>query len=159
VIDYFWLIMFSVSVQNYCQHSNKGVTILYLWQVSMVTFQCFGSLPLSSYVIFVVTTVTADTLLPLYNSQWNNTVPKDLFDALEQQRIEDNINVPPVQVFFEPWTTQSGYPIINVTRTNWIITVTQVSRSIYNHYRKPIKLRLLVQYTEQDLCIQHGLCK
>ena len=69
-------------------------------------------------------------LLSLYNSSWNNTVPKDLFDALEQQRIEDNINVPPVQDFFEPWTTQPGYPVINVRRTNGIITVTQVSRSI-----------------------------
>jgi len=69
-------------------------------------------------------------LLSLYDSSWNNTVPKDLFDALEQQRIEDNINVPPVQDFFEPWTTQPGYPVIHVTRTNGIITVTQVSRSI-----------------------------
>jgi len=68
-------------------------------------------------------------LLSLYDSSWNNTVPKDLFDALEQQRIEDNINVPPVQDFFEPWTTQPGYPVINVTRTNGIITVTQVSRT------------------------------
>jgi aminopeptidase N len=57
-------------------------------------------------------------------------VPKDLFDALEQQRKEDNINVPPVQDFFEPWTTQPGYPVINVTITNGIITVTQVSISI-----------------------------
>jgi len=55
-------------------------------------------------------------------------VPKDLFDAMEQQRIEDKINVPPVQDFFEPWTTQPGYPVIKVTRTNGIITVTQVSR-------------------------------
>jgi aminopeptidase N len=90
----------------------------------------FGSLPLSSYIIFVVTAVTADALLFLYDSQWNNTVPKDLFDALEQQRIEDNIDVHPVQDFFEPWTTQPGYPVINVTITNGIITVTQVSRSI-----------------------------
>ena len=56
-------------------------------------------------------------------------MPKDLFDAMEQQRIDDNINVPPVQDFFEPWTTQPGYPVINVTVTNGIITVTQVSRS------------------------------
>jgi aminopeptidase N len=70
------------------------------------------------------------TLLSLYDSSWNNTEPKDLFDAMEQQRIEDEINVPPVQDFFEPWTIQSGYPVINVTRTNGNITVTQVSRSI-----------------------------
>jgi aminopeptidase N len=69
------------------------------------------------------------TLLSLYDSSWSNTVPNDLFDAMEQQRIEDEINVPPVQDFFEPWTTQPGYPVINVTRTNGIITVTQVSRS------------------------------
>lgn len=61
----------------------------------------------------------------LSKHQWNNTEPKDLFDALEQQRIEDNINVPPVQDFFEPWTTQPGYPVINVTITNGTITVTQ----------------------------------
>ena len=76
----------------------------------------------SYFVLFLM-------LLSLYDSSWNNTVPKDLFDALEQQRIEDNINVPPVQDFFEPWTTQPGYPVINVIRTNGIITVTQVSRS------------------------------
>jgi Aminopeptidase N len=69
-------------------------------------------------------------LLSLYDSAWNNTVPKDLFDALEQQRIEDKINVPPVQDFFESWTTEPGYPVINVTRTNGTITVTQVSRSV-----------------------------
>ena len=67
-------------------------------------------------------------LLSLYYSSWNNTVPKDLFDAMEQQRIDDNISVPLVQDFFEPWTTQPGYPVINVTRTNEIITVTQVRR-------------------------------
>jgi len=61
----------------------------------------------------------------LTKHSWKNTVPKDLFDAMEQQRIEDNINVPPVQDFFEPWTTQPGYPVINVTITNDIITVTQ----------------------------------
>jgi len=61
----------------------------------------------------------------LTEHSWNNTVPKDLFDALDQQRIEDNINVPPVQDFFGPWTTQPGYPVINVTITNGIITVTQ----------------------------------
>jgi aminopeptidase N len=66
------------------------------------------------------------TLLSLYNSSWNNTVPQELFDALEQQRIEDEINVPPVQDFFEPWTTQPGYPVINVATTNGTITVTQV---------------------------------
>jgi aminopeptidase N len=68
-------------------------------------------------------------LLSFYDSSWNNTVPKDLFDAMEQQRIEDKINAPAVQDFFEPWTTQPGYPVINVTRTNGLITVTQVSRS------------------------------
>ena len=68
-------------------------------------------------------------LLSLYDSSWNNTVPQDLFDAMEQQRIEDNIPVPAVQDFFEPWTTQSGYPVITVTRTDGLITVTQVSRS------------------------------
>jgi aminopeptidase N len=81
------------------------------------------------YFISFVSAVTADTPLTLYDSSWKNTVPKDLFDAMEQQRIEDNINVPPVQDFFEPWTTQPGYPVINVTRTNGIIEVTQVSRS------------------------------
>lgn len=62
----------------------------------------------------------------LNTHSWNNTVPQDLFDALEQERIADNITVPPVQDFFEPWTTQPGYPVINVSRTtNGIITVTQ----------------------------------
>jgi len=68
-------------------------------------------------------------LLSLYDSSWKNVEPKDLFDALEQQRIQDNIKVPPVQDIFEPWTTQPGYPVINVTRTNGTITVTQVSGS------------------------------
>jgi len=68
-------------------------------------------------------------LLSLYDSSWNNTVPKDLFDALEQQRNKDKIDTPPVQEFFEAWTTQPGYPVISVTRTNGTITVTQVSRS------------------------------
>jgi len=104
-------------------------------------------------------------LLSLYDSSWNNTVPQDLFDAMEQQRIEDNITVPPVQDFFQPWTTQPGYPVIIVTRTDGTITVTQVSRSTPNHYRRPIKLRLLVQHTEHDSLfniankVQHGLCK
>jgi aminopeptidase N len=57
-------------------------------------------------------------------------VPKDLFEALEEQRSVDNIPGPKVQDFFEPWTTQPGYPVINVTRLNGIITVIQVSRSI-----------------------------
>jgi glycerophosphoryl diester phosphodiesterase len=97
-------------------------------------------------------------LLSLYDSSWNNTVPKDLFDALEQQRTEDNIDVPPVQEFFEPWTTQPGYPVINVSRTtNSTITVTQVSRAIWNHNSKPFTLKLLVQHAEHDCCIQH--CK
>jgi hypothetical protein len=142
----FWFIMFWVSVQNYCQHSSQccncqykttvniaikvwhnWITILYLWQVSMVKFQWFESLPLSSYVFFLLLLIP---LLSLYDSAWKNTVPKDLFDAMEQQKIEDNIIVPAVQDFFEPWTTQPGYPVINVTITNGIITATQVSRSI-----------------------------
>jgi aminopeptidase N len=69
------------------------------------------------------------SLLSLYDSSMGNTVPQDLFDAMEQQRIEDKIDAPPVQDFFEPWTTQPGYPVINVTRPDGILTVTQVSRS------------------------------
>jgi aminopeptidase N len=65
-----------------------------------------------------------------YNSSWNNTVPEDLFDALEEQRIEDNIGSHTVHDFFEPWTTQPGFPVINVTRENGNITVAQVSTAV-----------------------------
>ncbi|KDR22501.1 Aminopeptidase N [Zootermopsis nevadensis] len=56
---------------------------------------------------------------------WNNTIPEDLFAALEEQRIEDNIDSHPVDHFFVAWTTQPGYPVIYVTRENDKFTVTQ----------------------------------
>jgi hypothetical protein len=66
--------------------------------------------------------------LSLCYSSWNNTVPQDLFDALEEQRAESNTDSQhTVPQFFELWTTQPGYPVINVTRKNGNITVTQVS--------------------------------
>jgi aminopeptidase N len=67
-------------------------------------------------------------ILSLYNSSWNNSVPEDLFNALEIQRLVDNVTtIHPVHNFFGPWTTQSGYPAISIRRENGKITVTQVS--------------------------------
>jgi aminopeptidase N len=66
-------------------------------------------------------------LLLLHNSSWSNAVPENLFDALEEQRKEDDIGLLTVHEFFGPWTTQPGYPVINVKRENGGITVTQVS--------------------------------
>jgi aminopeptidase N len=65
----------------------------------------------------------------LYNSSWNNSVPDDLFLALEIQRLIDNVtNInAPVHSFFGPWTTQAGYPTISIQRENGKITVAQVS--------------------------------
>jgi aminopeptidase N len=79
------------------------------------------------------------------NSSWNNTVPEDLFDALEEQRKEENKTGHPVHHFFEAWTTQPGYPVIQV-KINGTITITQVSTAVKKLQWKSAKFRKLVQH-------------
>ena len=63
-------------------------------------------------------------------SKDENTIPTDLFNALEAQRSLDNPEDQSVNVFLPPWTTQPGYPVITVIRESKTFTVSQVSKQI-----------------------------
>ena len=70
-------------------------------------------------------------------SAYGSTVPEDLFNALEEERMKDNTAPHTVYDFFTSWTTQPGYPVINVTRNGTTFTVSQVNNSNRNsgvHY-------------------------
>ncbi|KAJ9573937.1 hypothetical protein L9F63_008679, partial [Diploptera punctata] len=54
-----------------------------------------------------------------------NTIPQDLFDALEAQRAEDNRAAPRINNFLPLWTTQPGFPVLTVDRQGNVFNVSQ----------------------------------
>ena len=63
----------------------------------------------------------------LIYSAYDSTVPEDLFQALEEERAKDNTVAYTVYDFLTPWTTQSGFPVINVHREGTTFNLTQVN--------------------------------
>lgn len=56
-------------------------------------------------------------------SHWNwfsafgNTVPDDLWGALQAQADEDDVEIPlSVKAIMDTWTDKMGYPVVTVTR-------------------------------------------
>ncbi|PNF37826.1 Aminopeptidase N [Cryptotermes secundus] len=87
----------------------------------------------------------------LTTHSWHNTVPEDLFNALEEQRIEDNINTHhPVHHFFEPWTIQPGYPVIKVVRENGKISVTQERFLLKDNENSELKWFVPLTWTRES---------
>lgn len=62
----------------------------------------------------------------LKDHSYKNTRTRDLWNSLE------NASSKPVKAFMDTWTSQSGYPILNVTNSNNELTITQ-NRFFMNH--------------------------
>ncbi|XP_032798708.2 aminopeptidase N [Daphnia magna] len=53
----------------------------------------------------------------LNKNAYGNTVQKDLWDALNTQAVNENVQLPAtVETIMETWTRQMGYPVINISR-------------------------------------------
>ncbi|XP_044004939.1 uncharacterized protein LOC122850036 isoform X2 [Aphidius gifuensis] len=62
----------------------------------------------------------------LKNNRYGSTVPDDLWNEIQKQIITDKIIIPiQVKTIMDSWTTQSGYPVVNVTKNKNIIKINQ----------------------------------
>ncbi|KAJ9573938.1 hypothetical protein L9F63_008680, partial [Diploptera punctata] len=67
---------------------------------------------------YILTGRTFSSAIGKYLDEYKekNTVPQNLFDALETERNTDNIQVPSVNDFLPLWINEPGYPVISVQR-------------------------------------------
>lgn len=65
-------------------------------------------------------------MLSSSNSRYGSTVPDDLWNEIQRQINTDKIIIPTqVKTIMDSWTTQAGYPVVNVTKDQNIIKLNQ----------------------------------
>lgn len=75
----------------------------------------------------------------LISSAYGNTVQKDLWDALNTQAVNENVQLPAtVETIMETWTRQMGYPVINISRL-YDSANSAVASQVHRRYRRRYK--------------------
>lgn len=94
--------------------------------IHLTTFLIAGSVLRMMQVALGVTTWTKGLKNYLLQRQYKSATSDDLYNGLQQAVNEDYaMNAPDVATIFRSWETQSGYPMITVSRDGDQITFTQ----------------------------------